>query len=253
MEYIYMSNEHDHDHDKEKDCDCHKEWDPCCNRSVGAQGQRGPAGPRGQSGRDGKDGLDGLEGPEGPMGPQGIPGQCVNCPGGEHPCDCPPFGHDSEFAQVYSLLDQTLDASSGPNVAGGVVKFEQSQFATANINLVNAANFGEVQVNKAGWYNVLYGVCAFLNTLESPLPGFGFSLFLNGSLLPGSMLSEMTISPEQRGNEAVCDSLVHLNAGDILKLANMANAQVGLNALNLGLNAASNSAWLKIQMLRADA
>jgi hypothetical protein len=233
----------EHNENEEKDCGCHDKKDPCCNRSVGAQGPQGVQGPRGQ---------DGLQGPQGVEGPQGIPGQCVNCPGGEHPCDCPPFGHDAEFAQVYSLVDQNLDPSGGPDLAGGTVLFEQSLFATANIDLSNAAAFGEVRVNKAGWYEVLASATAFLNVLESPLPAFALSLYKNGALLPASSSAGMTISPEQRGNQVVLHAMAHFDANDILKMSNTSNAALGLNALTLGVNVAPNSASLRISMLRAD-
>ena len=190
--------------------DEHKRGCKCCPGPMGPQGLQGPRGEQGvpgpqgapgvngQPGQNGQDGQQGPMGPEGQMGPQGLQGpqgDCVECE-----CHCPPFGHDAEFAQVYSLVDQNLDASSGPNLAGGVVLFEQVAFATPGFDLSNAANFGEIRVNKAGWYNVLYGVCAFLNDLSSPLPAFGFGLFLNGNWLQGSSFGEMTVSPEQRGN-----------------------------------------------------
>lgn len=215
--------------------------DCCCNKSMqGIQGIQGVQGARGQ---------DGLQGPQGVDGPQGIPGSCVNCfdnHGGK--CDCP----EPEFAEVYSNQTQDLLPSIGANLAGQVVIMEQTIFSTSNIDVSMAAVNGQITVNKAGWYDVATGLCGSLNPISSPLPVWTLSLFKNGVIVPGSTFANMTISPEQKANEIVADVFVHFNAGDVLELANTSDAHVVLQAPSLGTNAQTNSAYLKLTMLKAD-
>lgn len=236
--------------DKEHEDKCHcKDWDPCCNREKGEQGPQGVQGPRGEAGRDGKDGLDGLQGPQGIQGLQGIPGSCVNCPG-EKPdekCHCP-----IEFAEVYSQTPQTLDASLGANQPGGIALLENTVFATSNIDVSQAASSGKVKINLAGWYDIATGICGALNPIESPLKVWTLSLFRNGVIVSGSTFACMTISPEQKSNETVADVFVHLDAGDEVQLANTSDQNIELTAPTLGTNAQPNSAYMKIQLLKAD-
>jgi len=70
--------------------------------------------------------------------------------------------------------------------------------------------------------------------------------------VPGSTFANMTISPVQQANEVLADVFVHLNAGDIINLANTSTAPIQLTAPTLGTNAQTNSAYLKIILLKAD-
>lgn len=221
--------------------------------SQGPQGAAGNAGPQGIQGVPGKDGLNGkdggqgpqgLQGPAGPQGLQGIPGKCDD--GGD--CHCP----EPEFAEVYSILPQDLGASLGPNLAGDVVKLENTVYATTNIDVSQAAINGKVIVNRAGWYDVYTGMCGALPTIASPLPVWTLSLFKNGAIIPGSTFANMTLSPEQKSNEVTADVFVHCDVGDILELANTSTSLINLTAPTLGTNAQTNSAYLKIIMLKAD-
>lgn len=217
-----------------------KHWkDKCCCCDMrGEQGQQGVQGPRGQ---------DGLQGPQGVTGPQGIPGTCVNCFEGAH-CDCP----EPEFAEVFSTITQDLAPSLGLNMPGQVVTLENSIFATTGIDISQAGVNGKITVNKAGWYDVYTGLCGSLNPISSPLPVWTLSLFKNGVIVPGSTFANMTLSPEQKANEIVADVFVHCNAGDVLELANTSISNVVLTAPSLGTNAQTNSAYLKLVLLKAD-
>ena len=227
--------------------------------TVGPSGQQGPLGPQGPSGSDGLPGLpgqngnDGASGKQGPMGsqgpkgdqgPQGVPGDCVECP-----CDC----EAGEFAEAYSQLVQELSSSPGSNMPGGVVKLETTIIATANIDTSQAATLGQFKVNKAGWYDVAAGMTGTLNPIPAPLPVWTLSLFLNGAIVPGSTFSNVPLSPAQASNEITADTYVYFNMGDILTLANTSTAPVFLSAPTLGTNAQTNSAYLKIQLLRSGA
>lgn len=174
----------------------------------------------------------------------------INCGGGHHPkpCPCP----DPEFAEVYSNLTQDLSASPGLNLAGQVVILENTIFATSNIDVSQASVNGKIIVNKAGWYDVYTGLCGSLNPISSPLPVWTLSLFRNNVIVPGSTFANMTLSPEQKANEIVADVFVHLDKGDILELANTSVSNVVLTAPSLGTNAQTNSAYLKLILLKAD-
>jgi hypothetical protein len=173
----------------------------------------------------------------------------INCGGGSQPH---PAKDQPEFAEVYSTVNQTLTASPGTNLAGQVVNLENTIVSTANIDVSMAAAQGKVTINKAGWYDVATGICASLNPIASPLPVWSLSLFKNGVIVPGSTFSNMTISPVQQANEIVADVFVHCAVGDVLTLANTSNAQIVLSAPTLGTNAQTNSAYMKVILLKAD-
>lgn len=165
-----------------------------------------------------------------------------------HRCECP----EPEFAEVYSQLNQTLSASPGPSMKGGVAMLEKQVFATPNIDISQAAGTGKIFVNKSGWYDVYTGICAALNPVQSPLKVWTLSLFLNGVIVPGSTFANMTISPEQKSNQIVADVFVHFTKGDYVQLCNTSDGVIDLTAPTLGSNAQSNSAYLKLILLKAD-
>ena len=224
--------------------------------AVGPVGPAGPVGPQGipgQNGLQGQPGQNGQTGPQGPMGPQGaqglqgiqgIPGDCVNCPGEEHVL---------EFAEAYSQLPQELAFSPGANMPGGVVLLENTIVSTANIDASLAATQGKFKINLAGWYDIAAGMTGTLNPIPAPLPVWTLSLFLNGIIVSGSTFSNIPLSPAQGSNEITADTFVYCNVGDVLTLANTSTANVFLSAPALGTNAQTNSAYLKIQLLRAGA
>ncbi|HWY98122.1 MAG TPA: hypothetical protein VNY36_03455 [Bacteroidia bacterium] len=192
--------------------------------------------------------MQGEQGPQGIQGPQGVPGSCVNCPGSP----IPPVGSAPEFAEVYSILPQTLSPSPSANQPGQFVTLEKTIFATSNIDVSQAASNGKITVNKSGWYDVSTGLCGALNPIPSPLPVWTLSLFQNGAIVPGSTFANMTLSPSQQANEIVADVFVHFTAGDVLQLANTSVNAVTLTAPTLGTNAQTNSAYLKMVLLKAD-
>lgn len=221
----------------------HNEKCHCCPGAQGVQGIPGSMGPMGIQGITGLTGAQGIMGETGPQGPQGIPGDCVNC---ECHCD------DPEFAEVFSTLTQDLAFSPGNNLPGQIVTLENTIFATSNIDVSQAGVNGKITINRAGWYDVYTGLCGSLNPIASPLPVWTLSLFKNGVIVPGSTFANMTLSPEQKANEIVADVFVHCDAGDVLELANTSVANVVLTAPSLGTNAQTNSAYLKIILLKAD-
>jgi len=228
----------------------------------GAVGPQGPAGPQGQAGVQGPIGPQGVhgvagpvgqtgsQGPMGPVGPMGMQGEigpkgdCIECP-----CNC----EAGEFAEAYSILPQQLAASPGPNLAGDVVLLENTIVASPNLDLSLAATQGKFIVNVAGWYDVAAGMTGTLNPIPAPLPVWTLSLFLNGVIVPGSTFSNVPLSPAQASNEITADTFVYCNVGDELTLANTSSAAVFLSAPILGTNAQTNSAYMKIILLRKGA
>lgn len=215
----------------------------CCPGAQGPQGLPGQMGIQGIQGIAGMQGQQGNAGAQGVQGPQGIPGDCINCK-----CECPL----PEFAEVYSTITQSLSPSLGLNQPGQVVTLENTIFATANIDVSQAGINGKIIINRAGWYDVFTGLCGSLNPIASPLPVWTLSVFKNGTIIPGSTFANMTLSPEQKANEIVADVFVHFLAGDTLELANTSVSTVVLTAPSLGTNAQTNSAYLKIILLKED-
>ncbi len=230
----------------------HHDCRHCCEKGergpqglTGEQGLQGIQGVAGSTGAQGIQGLQGIQGQKGDQGIQGEKGDCVEC---SHDCK----SGLSEFAEVYSSLSQTLSASTGTNLPGSSITWENTIYNTANIDLSMAASNGSVKVNIAGWYELGYGAAAFLNPVPSPLPTWSVSIFRNGSYVPGSTICALPISPEQQATEIVADLLIHLNVGDNVTLANTSNVTLFLNAPSLGTNSAPNSSFLVVKLLKAD-
>src|SRR5690349_15573583 len=152
----------------------------------------------------------------------------INCGGGDHHkhCKCPKV----EFAEVYSVLPQTLTASPGAGLPGQMVLMERLIYATAGIDVSMASINGQIKILEAGWYDVTLGVTGALNPLPSPLPAWTVSLFKNGVLVDGSTFANLPLSPEQQANECISDVFVHCDAGDILTIANTSDAMVFLTS-----------------------
>lgn len=228
----------------------HNEHCKCCPGQTGAVGPVGPQGPQGIQGIQGVPGQVGAQGVEGAVGPmglqgqQGVPGDCVRC---DSDCDC-----DPEFAEVYSVITQNLFASPGSNAQGGTVILENTIFSTSNIDVSQSASSGKIYINKAGWYDVATGMCGALNPIPSPLPVWTLSIFKNGVIVPGSTFANMTLSPEQKANEIVADVFVHFNKGDYIELSNTSSSAITLTAPLLGSTAQTNSAYVKLTLLKAD-
>ena len=166
--------------------------------------------------------------------------------GGEKHC-CEP-----EFAEAYSVLSQTLAASTGAGIPGQVVLLENIVIETANIDMSQVNTTGKVFLKKAGWYDATLGVCGGLNPIPSPLPVWTTSLYKNGVLVPASTFSNIPLSPEQKSNEQVSDVFFHADAGDYIQLANSSSAPLFLTSPTLGTTSIPNSATIKIQLLKAD-
>jgi len=176
----------------------------------------------------------------------------INC-GGEGPQpDCHCKDQENEFAEAFSSLSQTISPSSGSNAPGGSIQFEVTKYASKHLDLSGVGSSGQITVNLAGWYDVAAGMTGTLNPIPAPLPVFTFSLFQNGVIVPGSTFSNVPLSPAQTSNEITADTYMHFNKGDVLTIASTSSAPVYLSAPKIGTTAQTNSAYIKIQLLKAD-
>lgn len=211
----------------------------------GDKGDPGPMGPQGMTGQNGHDGKDGLDGPMGPMGPQGLQGEqgpkgdCIACP-----CDC----DKPEYARVYSQLNQLLS----PGNPGSVVMFEHTVISSPGIDVSQANISGEIIINKAGWYSVFKSVCGTYNPLKDPLEVWTVSLFINGVLDPGSTVSNMPLSPDQKSTEISGYNLIHFKVGDKLTLNSTSTEQLQLTSFLLGSNVQPLSSSLLLFSIKLD-
>lgn len=232
-----------------QDCNC----DGCC---PGPQGPAGPQGMQGVQGIPGAQGVPGLNGQAGIQGVQGLQGAqgLQGIKGDKGDCvECSSNGEDPEFAEAYSQLSQTLAPSPSTNMSGGTVLLEKLIVATTNIDASTSGIDGKFVIKKAGWYDVASGMTGTLNPIPAPLPVWTLSLFVNNILVPGSTFSNVPLSPAQVSNQITADTFVYFNVGDILTLCNTSVNPVILSAPTLGTNAQTNSAYLKIILLRAGA
>jgi hypothetical protein len=206
----------------------------CCDKAMqGTQGPQGVQGPVGPAG---------IQGPQGVQGPQGIDGSCISCGG-----VTPPVVIANEYAQIYSLLSQTLSASTGSHRPGQAITFENTVVSTSNIDTSASSSTGLITINKLGWYNISQSVCGTLTNLSSPLSNWGFALFQNGVIVPGTTFAAMTLSPDQISNTLTANFLIHAMAGDTISLNNITSLPLTLAHTFNGLNTDPVSASLQIK------
>jgi hypothetical protein len=208
-----MHNERDCHHDKEHYC-C------CCYGPQGPQGVAGPMGQMGLQGPHGSDGHQGMTGPMGPQGPQGmqgIPGK--DC---EDKCGC-----CEAFANVYSSLKQVV----GPYLsATDTVLFDKFNAISSDFDISMAPINGSIKYLKHAIYEIDWIVQAKVQPpIPSPVPSWSFGLFLNGSLVPGSIYSGFTQAPDDDVTHSSGKVIIEVKAGDILKLVNTCVSIVELN------------------------
>lgn len=191
------------------------------NGEIGPQGPQGPKGDNGTQGSQGPQGPQGIMGPEGPQGLQGTPGicNCEDCP--DRPCDC-----CEVYANVYSIVDQSLGVFGSPN---DFAKFEQQNVVSSDIDTSMANISGEIGIMKTGIYEIAYYVEASLTPpFPAPVPSWAFSLFKNGVQIPGSSFGGFNQSPDDDIENASGAVIINVNSGDKISLRNIGTTQ-GVN------------------------
>jgi hypothetical protein len=228
---------------------------PCC---TGAQGPQGPAGPQGPSGTPGLPGTPGLAGTAGNPGAPGAPGTSgtpgtpgaagtqgpQGVAGPEGPC-CPGVVN---YLNLYSNLDQTVAAFGSP---GSSVLFELANEVTPDFDITLAPTTGQVTFLRKGVYLMSFTVTGLLAAFPFPTPIWSFGLFVNGTLVPGSVFSSFSLAPDIILTSAASSVVVQVNAGDVLTLQNTTVAAVNLISSAFGSAAPVNSTSLNVTLLQA--
>jgi len=192
-------------------------WHHCC-----IQGPQGPAGMQGPQGIQGVPGAQGAQGPsgmQGPQGPQGTPGK---------DCDCSETGACTRYCNVYASIQQTITPYSS---ATDMVLFDKkNQVSAPDFDLTMANVDGSLKFLKHGIYHISWQLQARITPpIPQPVPSWSFGLFLNGSVVLGSIYSGYTQSPNDDAAHSTGDVIIEIQANDVLKLRNTSVSSVVLN------------------------
>lgn len=179
----------------------------------GLQGVQGPIGPSG--GATGPQGPAGATGAQGPVGPQGPAGTAVSLP----------------FANVFASLAQTIQPYNAPAVADAVLFDSNNQVSAAtDFDLTQMNVSGDIKFLKHGIYHIAWQLQARIAPpLPQPVPSWSFGFWLNGVLVPGSIYSGFTSSPNDDAAHSTGDVIIEVKAGDLLRLRNTCVSAVTLN------------------------
>lgn len=198
-------------------------YKPCCLQ--GPQGVPGLQGAQGIQGVPGPQGIDGQTGAQGPQGLQGAPGICnpSDCAGATSCCT-------QWYASVYSLAAQTV-------LSLGSAKLELVNATSAGFDITSASATGEIKVVNHGIYYINWAVDGSISPpFPSPIPSWGFGIYRNGTLLPGSSSGSFNSSPDDVITHSSGDGVFELMAGDLLKLVNISNSSVNVVANPIGVS-----------------
>lgn len=197
-----------------RDCPC------CCE-----QGPQGPAGLQGPQGIQGVPGHQGVQGPAGIQGPQGLQGPKGD-PGKD--CDCSQV-NALPYANVYASVAQEVKAFNAPAVADQVLFDKQNAVSASDFDLSQMNISGDIMFLKHGIYHITWQLQARISTLVQPVPSWSFGLWLNGVLVPGSIYSGFTSSPNDDAAHSTGDVIIEVQANDMLRLRNTCINAVSLN------------------------
>lgn len=254
-----MSTNPDH-----KDCGC-----CCCYGPQGPQGVPGMQGPQGPQGPSGQDGVPGATGPQGAQGPQGAAGS-NGSPGQTGPMgpmgptgpqgvqgiqgipgkDCEErCGCCDAWCNIYAAPPQLLTPFGTPNDS---VLFQGANAVTAvNFDLSMMGINGDVKFLKSGIYYINWGAEAKVEPpIPSPTPSFSFGLWLDGVIIPGSVLSGYTQAPNDDTLHISGEVTMQVLANSVLKLRNASSLSVNMNPNTIGIQFPVTVASLNIHCLK---
>jgi len=229
-----------------KDCRDEHKWDDC-KRCCGCQeGPAGAAGLQGEQGVQGVPGAQGIMGPSGPQGPrglQGAPGKDCDCH--ERKCKC-----CESYANLFALPPQILAEFGLP---GDTVLFSsQNAVAGADFDLTSASVNGDVMFLKSGVYSVRWQAEAkVLPPIPVPVPSYSFGLWINGLMVPGSVVSGYTQAPEDDTLPISSEVMINVLAGDTLRLRNASSNSVSMTPNTVGILFPVTIASLNIHCLKS--
>lgn len=198
---------------------CKEDMHRCCEQ--GPQGVPGLQGPQGIQGVSGAQGIAGQTGAQGPQGMQGPAGQ---------DCDCTQTGSSLPYASVYASVAQLIQPYNGPAVADQVLfNSINSVSDPLDLDLSQMNVNGDIKFLKHGIYHIAWQLQARIAVLVQPVPSWSFGFWLNGILVPGSIYSGFTSSPNDDAAHSTGDVIIEVKAGDILRLRNTSVNAVSLN------------------------
>jgi hypothetical protein len=190
----------------------------CCDQ--GPQGVPGLQGLQGIQGVPGPQGPIGLTGLQGPQGIQGIPGKDAT------------GSASNAYLNVYSTQSQIV----GPNSsATNTVTFNSQAAVSSDFDTSLAPSTGGIKFLTHGIYLLNWIAQANMTPpVPSPVPSFSFALYLDATLLPGSVDSAFTQSPNDDNAHTSGQTIVEVKAGQILTLKNASIVSVTMNPLPSG-------------------
>jgi Collagen triple helix repeat (20 copies) len=198
---------------------------------VGSQGPQGLTGPvgaqglQGTAGQDGKPGAVGPVGPVGPLGPQGVQG--LQGPAGKD-CDC--TDANGPYANVFATVAQTVQPYNVPAINDQVLFDSQNAVsATTDFDLSQMNITGDVKFLRHGIYHIAWQLQARIAVLVQPVPSWSFGFWVNGILVPGSIYSGYTSSPNDDAAHSTGDVIIEVQANSLLRLRNTCLSAVQLN------------------------
>jgi len=182
----------------------------------GEQGLQGVPGPQGAAGQTGAQGVQGMQGPAGPAG------DCSNCP--------PPGASLEPYANVFAGVAQLVQPYNAAAVADQVLFNSQNSVSSAlDFDLSQMNVNGDVKFLKHGIYHIAWQLQGRISVLAQPVPSWSFGFWLNGVLVPGSIYSGYTSSPNDDAAHSTGDVIIEVKAGDTLRLRNTSVNTVSLN------------------------
>jgi len=212
-----------------------------CVGPEGPQGVPGIQGPQGIQGMNGHEGPQGVMGPQGPQGLQGIPGK--DC---EHKkCEC-----CDRYLNVYSSIAQVIGAYS--SATDTVVFDKQNIVSVGDFDLSMTHITGDIKFLKHGIYHISWQLQASItNPMPSPIPSWSFGFWVNGVLVPGSIYSGFTQSPDDDACHSSGEVQIEVMAGDLLRLRNTSISSVDLDPAVNGSIFPITIASINIECLKA--
>lgn len=198
---------------------CNDSKNECCFQ--GPQGVPGLQGPQGIAGVAGPQGPVGLTGAQGIQGLQGLPGK-----------DGTSASWSASYLNVYSLVSQVV----GPNGSSTDTVMFNSQAAVSSDFDTSAKNTtGAIKFLTHGIYSFSWIAQANMTPpVPSPVPSYSFALYLDGVLLPGSVDSAFTQSPNDDNAHTSGQTIVEVMAGQTLTMRNSSVVSVTMNPLPSG-------------------
>lgn len=215
----------------------------CLQGPQGVPGLQGQQGIQGVTGAQGVPGLVGMQGPQGLQGEKGEPGK---------DCDCTDMGL-LPFVNLYASVNQTIQPYNIPAVNDKVLFNQQNAISSASDFDLSQMNInGDIKFLKHGFYNLSWVLQARVAPpIPTPVPSWSFGFWLSNVLVPGSIFSGYTQSPNDDAAHSTGEVIVEIKAGDILNLRNTSTSTVSLNPNITGSVFPITIASLNIQCLKS--